>query len=147
MSTPVAEAMRGLTLDVVTPADGRDYSNSGLSTQVRRLTLVGWTGYASPTEQRTHGRIDHLVPLAADAQVRAPSGDAPAVCLHLRRIGFEISPALIPCTTEDNGYRPEFGSMADGAFAHSSDQRLAELMVDVLGHPFYGAIALHDRWE
>lgn len=39
------------------------------------------------------------------------------------------------------------GPMMDGNFLHSSDSRFAAECERVLGARFYGAVALHDRYE
>lgn len=41
------------------------------------------------------------------------------------------------------GKCPMFG----GAFGHTSDSRFSEAIEDLLGHPFYGAVPIHDRCE
>ena len=37
--------------------------------------------------------------------------------------------------------------MFGGNFAHSSDSRFSEAIEKLLGHRFYGAVAIHDRIE
>lgn len=39
------------------------------------------------------------------------------------------------------------GPMASGAFVATSDSRFREAVEDLLGHRFYGAVPLHDRFE
>lgn len=47
---------------------------------------------------------------------------------------------------------PEFApegkcAMSGGAFVSTTDSRFSEAIEKLLGHGFYGAIALHDRYE
>jgi hypothetical protein len=39
------------------------------------------------------------------------------------------------------------GPMSGGAFIHTSDSRFGELIEKLTGARFYGAVALHDRYE
>ena len=48
---------------------------------------------------------------------------------------------LIPKTIVSNHY------MVGGNFGYTSDPRFAQLAEKLLGHPFYGAVAIHDRVE
>lgn len=38
-------------------------------------------------------------------------------------------------------------TMAGGCFVHTSDSRFSQAVEKLLGHRFYGAVALHDRVE
>ena len=39
------------------------------------------------------------------------------------------------------------GPMAGGNFAATSDSRFSQMIEDITGHRFYGAIPIHDRYE
>lgn len=39
------------------------------------------------------------------------------------------------------------GPMAGGNFAHTSDSRFGEKCREIIGRSFYGAVAIHDRFE
>ena len=53
---------------------------------------------------------------------------------------------LVPLNGVDDS-KKTVGPMMGGAYATTSDHRLQEMCITRLGHSFYGAIALHDRWE
>lgn len=50
---------------------------------------------------------------------------------------------LIPINIPAGKAGPMFG----GAFGHTSDARFTEAVEDCLGQQFYGAVAIHDRFE
>lgn len=52
-------------------------------------------------------------------------------------------PVLIP----ENKPRKAIGPMAGGNYAASSDSRFEEAIRAVTGRGFYGAVAIHDRFE
>ena len=41
----------------------------------------------------------------------------------------------------------EVGYMFGGSYISTSDSRFSDMCEQLLGHPFYGAVALHDRTE
>lgn len=49
---------------------------------------------------------------------------------------------LVPAELPSDGV-----SMAGGCFVHTSDSRFSKAVETLLGHRFYGAVALHDRVE
>lgn len=52
------------------------------------------------------------------------------------------SPRLVPYTHKDG-----IGPMMGGSFAATSDSRFSRLCNRIIGQPFYGAVAIHDRYE
>lgn len=69
-----------------------------------------------------------------------PAPDAPAVLLDTRVKG---ALRLVPLDEYAAGKWLMFG----GNFAHCSDARFTEACERILGHAFYGAVAIHDRVE
>ena len=67
-----------------------------------------------------------------------PSDKYPAAKL---RKGFFNSLHIVPAEVED------LCSMDGGNFAASCDSRFSEACRELLGHHFYGAVAIHDRVE
>ena len=67
-----------------------------------------------------------------------PDADIPAVVLLQGALG---SVKIVPVECE--GKQTMFG----GAFVHTSDSRFSRAVEKLLGHRFYGAVALHDRVE
>ena len=106
---------------------GQTWSNGGVSERVDQLTLVNVEGPSEPTE------------------------DAPAAMLlpnAMRTV------RVIPALRVNDGWVPlgatgdkTVGPMAGGAYVASSDSRFSEAVEKLLGHTFYGAVALHDRYE
>lgn len=70
-----------------------------------------------------------------------PARDMPAVRLETHHPGCL---RLVPL---DDKLRPIAGTMAGGNFATTSDSRFGEACRTLLGHEFYGAVAIHDRKE
>lgn len=82
-----------------------------------------------------------------------PSGDRPPVMLESHMPGIlRIVPAYLHYFKDSVGKSPEWRkvpmhSMAGGNFGHTSDSRFAVACHDLIGHHFYGAVAIHDRYE
>jgi len=102
-----------------------DYRGGCASDQLREITIVG-------------PEVD---------PVFEPTPDRPAYELvqHVRG-----SVCLQPVARRDGGSadrREVIGPMFGGNFAHTSDSRVSDAVARLLGHRFYGAIAIHDRYE
>jgi hypothetical protein len=82
-----------------------------------------------------HNRV--WVRLPHEVDDKAPEG-VPVVKLE-RHV-----PGLVRLVPESDGKR---WFMFGGNFAHTSDSRFREAVEALTGHPFYGAVALHDRTE
>jgi hypothetical protein len=115
----------GLILNVYGHPRG-DFTNGGLSAKHDEVTVVNVDGPFEPTEDR------------------------PAVMLvnHVRDIV-----SLVPAKKDENGAwvpdRPDglVGPMMGGNYATTSDSRFASAIEKLVGHRFYGAVAVHDRFE
>lgn len=118
----------GLIVEVLRHTRGgviENYTNDGVSGYADRLCLVNVDG---PFE---------------------PGVDAPAAILESHMPGIlRIVPAGLGC----NGYVPvrhsvRIGPMMGGNYAATSDSRFGDACFRIIGHRFYGAVAIHDRWE
>lgn len=77
-----------------------------------------------------------------------PKPDAPACRLVKRTFNYgsnygsivHVEPVEAP-----EGYPPR--TMDGGAYVGCSDSRFREAVEELLGHAFYGALPLHDRYE
>jgi len=113
----------GLIINVYRNA-GRDQDCSlgGVSSQYTELTVVNIDGPFEPKSNR------------------------PAVILEMHVPGcLRIVPAV---QAEDGTYKvdPRWAMMG-GNYAGTSDSRFSEACEKLLGHRFYGAVAVHDRYE
>lgn len=103
---------------------------AGLSARFDTLTLVNAEGPSEPTTER------------------------PAVALVAGNTAgtLKIVPVL-NCGSDDDPEWQEFkpdhlvGPMAGGNYGATSDSRFGQLAESILGRPFYGAVAIHDRFE
>lgn len=104
-----------------------DCSNGGLSSECDELTLVNVEGPFEPT-------ADRPAALLVNGHSRGTVRVIPAV---------EVDDA-----NEYHGkWAPKLGSMAGGCYVATSDSRFTEAVERLTGGRFYGAIALHDRYE
>jgi hypothetical protein len=70
---------------------------------------------------------------------------APRVILEMHANGCL---RIVPAKTNDKGeWVAQSGTMFGGNFLSSSDSRFVEACENLLGHTFYGAVAIHDRVE
>lgn len=130
---------RALRLNVLRDAAlGIDCTLGGVTSTHQRLTLVGHV-----TEP---GR--EIVPLSNGVPTTLTENDAPVV-VRIRRGFTEATAHLVPLVYDEDRetwcYQP--GGMAGGNYATTSDSRVSDLISDLLGHRFYGALAVHDRRE
>ena len=70
-----------------------------------------------------------------------PCKDYPKAELVLQDFGYGKSVKIVPHEVIDKN--PMFG----GNFGETSDSRFSEKVSEMLGHNFYGAVAIHDRVE
>lgn len=116
----------GLRAEVYRTARLGDCSNGGLSSRVDTVTIVNAEGPFKPDEH------------------------APAVLLQKGPMGTVNA---VPVTAFGEGWaldRPGggVGPMMGGAYIATSDSRFREKVDNLLdGSGFYGAVALHDRFE
>lgn len=53
-----------------------------------------------------------------------------------------------PAYLDESGeWKPKRNGMMGGAYVSTSDSRFNDAIEKLLGHRFYGAVALHDRFE
>lgn len=131
--------MRGLTMSVLRNAR-YDATNGGISSTAQAFTLVGVM-----TDTHLMAGETRIEPVPENMQVFEAYGDQPAVVVRVRTIGRENILSIEPYLATDTSDRPWF--MFGGNFAHTSDSRAADLFATLLGHRFYGALAIHDRIE
>lgn len=134
---------RGLTATVLRPADGSDCTLNGVSSTATRVTVVG---VVDERGRITGKRV--VAPLPTGSQVFNASSDAPAVALSIRNIGGPCLSFLPVEWNEDSqSFQVLSWSVFGGNFAYVGDSRFNKMVDDLTGHRFYGAIALHDRFE
>jgi hypothetical protein len=98
-----------------------DCTNNGVSRQFNKLTVMN-----------IDGPFD-------------PSDDAPAVLLDSHYPGCL---RLIPALKTALGWVPYTDpAMFGGNLGYTSDSRFPEACEKLLGHTFYGAVKIHDRFE
>lgn len=120
----------GVRANIVKHARG-DTSNGGLSSRVDYVTVVNAPGSSEPNEEApavmlVRGAYPGLVRMV-EAELldgRSPNGPDWAE----RKSATLIGPMFGGCYVACNG-------------------SLASLVEAITGAPFYGAVALHDRWE
>ena len=113
-----------LTLHVYKNPLFANCSNDGITKNANRLTVVNVGG-----EKAYH------------------FADAPPVLLK-ERCG---NPILVPAELNDDNQWVEIdesaGPMAGGTFAATCDSGFREAVENLIGHGWYGAVAVHDRYE
>lgn len=112
----------GLRIDVYRNADGYDCTMNGISSRFKTLTLVNVPGPSQPTDQYPAAILDNHV----------------AGCLR-----------IVPAVVDGAGgwkKNPNWAMMG-GNYGGSSDSRFGEACERLLGHRFYGLVAIHDRYE
>lgn len=150
--TPLAGAfdeIRGLSLRLLHPAGGPmariDCTNGGISAPGHdSITLVGWTGHdiTNPAQP-----LDYVAGLEHDSQIFTPSTASWPVALEIRNRYAGTIAALVPVYDFDGTtWSPVPGTMAGGNYA-TGDSRFNDLVSQLTGHDFYGAVAIHDRIE
>lgn len=106
-----------------------DATNGGISRAAEQLTLVNVEGpaYIQPSDEFP----------AAMLVKHTPFGD-----IDGRRMV-----RVVPAELVDDEWKPLRGSMFGGNYAACSDSRFGQAVRDLLGAEFYGAVAIHDRFE
>lgn len=114
----------GLPVDIF-KFQGRSYSNGGASSKFDTLTLVNVPGPFEPRED-------------SPAALLLPNyGGTVRVVLAMPQDGNWVE------LKQPNAAGPMFG----GTYVATSDSRFSEAIEAILGHGFYGAVKLHDRYE
>jgi hypothetical protein len=107
-----------------------DCSNGGISSRADKVTLVNVEGPFEPTEDRP-------------AAMLVPGNTAGTVKVVAAVAGDDGTYAPV----KQNGDGKQVGPMMGGAYVATSDSRFSRAVEDLLGHRFYGAVPLHDRFE
>lgn len=138
----VTPAPKGMTLGVARAADlGQDCTAGGITSQCTGLTLMGAV---------VNTGVARVVPMPATAWLREPDDEHPPVVLVVRDYGNRTPTAhLVPAILDPrHGWIPSpRWCAAGGNFACWSDSRVNEFVDGLLGYRFYGALAVHDRYE
>jgi hypothetical protein len=103
-----------------------DFSNGGISGQAERVCIVNIAGPFTPDE------------------------DTPAVMLVPGNLRGTVK--AVPAVPIGDGYVPMapadmIGPMDGGTYVATSDSRFGDKIAELCGVRFYGAVALHDRYE
>lgn len=105
-----------------------DCSNGGISSRAREVTIVNADGPFEPTPE---------APAAMIVEGLGPGGTARVV---------PAVPAGDGTSWVPEARRGAVGPMAGACFV-SGDSRVTEKAEEIIGGRFYGALALHDRFE
>lgn len=128
---------KGLRLTVYRAADGKDYSNGGITSKHAEVTLVGTKRKGQPVQ-----------PLDRYSRVFDVTDDAPAVVLVESAVPGLYGPHLEPLEyVEAHNTQDYAGPMYGGNYAGSSDSRVTELGRTVFGHDHSDIYPVHDRVE
>lgn len=118
----------GLTADIY-KSGGRSWSNGGISDHADEVTIVNANGPFDPDEKRPAVAIVH--------------GNLAGTVKAIPVVPLESGGFRELRTDETKGIGPMMG----GCYIATSDGRFSDLVESLLGHRFYGAIPLHDRYE
>lgn len=131
-------------------------SAGGVSETFDKLTLVNVDGPFDPTPDRPAAL---LLPGNVSGTAKVVPAESVRTCVTCGARAGEGGVAEPICNDNGRGGGHRYvdhwralspggaGPMAGGAFVHTSDSRFSRAVEDVVGHRFYGAVALHDRWE
>lgn len=135
LSRPVRPYTHGMTVDIFQAPTG-NFSNGGVSTRVHHLTVIQVMDLTLPVGAR-------LSPVPVGCRVFSPREGHPAATLMVRRRGGEVLLHVVPVLPDREPTR----AMMGGCYVATSDSRWARLLESLLGHGFYGAVPLHDRYK
>lgn len=126
---------QGLQIQVYRPVDFPDCTLDGISSKHSRLTVIGVIDDRDAADFRTPAPVKGL---PKESRISAPTDQAPAAILRIRRMGNRLLYTIEPYQA-DGGTR---WYMAGGNYAGTVDSRFG----DLTGHQ-YGAFSVHDRHE
>lgn len=119
----------GLIIDVYRNAGrGGDCTLDGVSSKCTSLCLVNVSGPSTPTD-------------ATPAAMLVP-GNTPGTLKIVAAVKAEGSTTYVPLRHPN-----ATGPMMGGNYGATSDSRFSEACERLLGHAFYGAVPIHDRFE
>lgn len=127
---------RGLALDIHQNPHG-NFSNRGISTRVKELTIT------RILDLRGLPTLEVMAPVPTKCRVFAPTAERPEAVLVVRNMGDQTLLHVSPWQADGAAVQ----AMMGGCYVATSDSRWTELLESLLGHGFYGALPLHDRWE
>ena len=139
MATPAVPWL-GMTMTVLRPADGRDCTLGGITSQATVLTLVGVLDLRDETGQEVVGQ------LPMDCQLAPASEDRPAVALVVDRHELYLMPVRWGPFSRSYA-RGGRCYMEGGHFAESTDSRTAGLLRDLSGSSLVRMVPVRDRVE
>jgi hypothetical protein len=114
----------GLTLHIYKPGYG-DCSNGGISGRCDEVVCVNIDGPSEPDENRP--------------PVLLVGGAIPGIA--------RCVPAAEHLGIWGQAWPDGVGPMMGGCYVSTSDSRFSEKVEEIVGGRFYGAVALHDRYE
>ena len=121
----------GMIVSVLRTAGNYDYTNRGVSSQYDHLCVMNVSGPFQPRHPDT--------------------GDITAYPVILEKGPMNtvrLVPAALDSLFENDDLEPTGEwTMMGGNYAATSDSRFAQAIETILGHSFYGAVAIHDRVE
>ncbi|MGP9587234.1 hypothetical protein ACT3TB_16415 [Micrococcaceae sp. AOP34-BR2-30] len=117
-----------------------DCTLGGVTSKRDRLTLIGYV--VEPVRE--------IISLTEGAPATL-NEDTDPVVVSIRRgvLDGTLTARLVPLVYdgEREAWSYQSGHMAGGNYATTSDSRFTDLISDLLGGRFYGALAVHDRRE
>ena len=116
----------GLIAFVLSPTGSGGSTNGGISKDAPQLILVNVPGPSDPDEDT--------------APAMLVKGDIPG---SVKIVGATKVGGLWLPDDKPGLHGPMFG----GNFAYTPEPQFGEAIEGLLGHKFYGAVAIHDRWE
>lgn len=117
----------GIIAQIVKPV-GRDWSNGeSISSRFRQVVIENISGPHEPGEDRP--------------AVVLVEGNQPGTVMV---VSIENATELVNGEAVPFDFR---GPMFGGCYIETSDTRFTEAVEAITKHPFYGAVALHDRFE
>ncbi len=105
--------------------------------------------YANPLGDCTNNGISKGVQGLTIVNIDGPSTPMPGQPAAMLVLGPYNTPRIVPAIYCEIGeYIPETRwTMMGGNYAATSDSRFSDAVKKLLGHGFYGAVAIHDRIE
>lgn len=111
------------------------------------LVNVYRTGITDCTNSGISSRTDQLCLMNVDGPFEPSERALPAMLVKNHGNTVKIVPCWAGISDHGEWYPTEAHVMMGGNYAASSDSRFSKAVEDLLGHRFYGAVAIHDRVE
>ena len=138
---------RGLRLSVL--RDGApDATLNGVSADTDEVTVIGHlttlTNYRAAEPVTIPTGWASTIPAASDSDRTVALRPRVSFTTKTRQIILDLVPAS---RDRDGNWIAACNGMSGGNYAVTSDSRLNALIAEVTDAPFYGALAIHDRFE